>query len=430
MQDTKIPGPILIGGAIFGVVIVIGLIALLFLGGKGGGSTPPEESTNASTEKKVAGTPHDTTQQKTSSDLTGMVVKDSVLRSMDHGETFETYFTIATTSKIGLANVLSISFHPLIPDRIIVTTNEDGLYVNEGRKNSWAPIVFPPKKIYSFILDRTDPNNRVFASGVVEKNGRVFRTDNAAETWRAVYAEPGEGTYVSALAQHTKTGNIIFAGTSGGTIVKSVDNGNTWRNVGENIGGTILNFTFDTTDKNFHYLLAKGIVYHTKTGGLSWMDWEQEKAKEVQDLEKRASEYAKSGDTTNATRLRRMASDLRKQNTMDKRPPGIIFIVADPNVKGRIYASAGKGLWRSNDYGKYWKKLNIIESAEQFPIRSVAVNPKNSNELVFVSGKTFYRSTDKGETWSLVPLNNSRNASFVAYDPFDPALIFIGLSSV
>jgi hypothetical protein len=94
-----------------------------------------------------------------------------------------------------------------------------------------------------------------------------------------------------------------------------------------------------------------------------------------------------------------------------------------------LYATLSKGVYRSSNFGKYWKQINIIESAERYPIPSVAINPDDSNEISFVAGDTFYRSTNYGSTWSVTPLDKTRNASFVAYDPFDTTIIYLGLSA-
>ena len=73
--------------------------------------------------------------------------------------------------------------------------------------------------------------------------------------------------------------------------------------------------------------------------------------------------------------------------------------------------------------------MNIIESAKKFSIRSIAVNPKNSKEIVFVAGRAFYKSIDEGATWSVTGLDVDRDAFFVSYDPFDPKYLFLGLRS-
>lgn len=425
---SKNPIFIIIIGLVIGICVLVALY-FLFTGKKKPEQAAPQPA--AAQQQQKTAVPTQGAQAPANADLTQTVNKDSILRSEDSGETFEQYFTVATSGKLGMADVLSVSFHPLVKNRVIVTTYQDGLFINEDKVNLWKPIAFPPKKIYSFILDKKSPDNRVFASGVVDNNGRIFRTDNAGGNWRAVYAEPGQDTYVSALAQHPKNLSTILAGTSQGTIAKSVDGGNSWKNVGSKIDGVITNFSFDAVKTQFTYLLSlQNKIYHSNDGGSTWSDWEEDKQKEVAALYARASDASIHGDQTGAAALRAQAEAITKKNTEHHAPSSVIYIVADPSKSGIIYAGAASGLYSSSDYGKYWDKMNIIESAEKFPIKSIAINPKNSNEIVFVAGKSFYKSVNAGDTWAISPLNNNRNASFVAYDPFDPKTIFVGLSAI
>lgn len=369
--------------------------------------------------------------QKPAGDFAAVLNKDSVLVSVDEGRTFVPQFRIETSEKVGQADVLSIAFHPKRQGSVIVSSVADGIFKQTSASTTWAPITFPPKQIYSFILDREKPDDRMFASGVVDQNGRVFRTDDGGGNWRAVYAEPGQGTQVTSLSQHIKDPDIILAGTSHGTVVKSTDGGETWRNVGGIIGGMVRDISFDSAKKSVYYLLSfRERMYYSADGGMSWLDWEEEKRKEVEAMMKSAAKLSSSGNQDAAENLQRAAQALAERNQRNRMPNGIVAIKPDPTISGTIYAGTESGLYRSVDYGKYWYELNIIESAKTFPIRSIAVNHKNSAEIVFVAGRSFYKSVDSGSTWSVTPLSNNRDASFVVFDPFDSKRIFVGLSSV
>ncbi len=403
------------------VAVILVAVGLMFFFGRNHGDVSDNDSNPIVTEENTG---------NNSQGVEVGVYKDSILRSTNSGSTFETYFKIATSTKakLGVADVLSIAFHPTKRDVIVVTTYDDGLFLNKNRLNEWTQVAFPPKQIYSFILDRSNPE-RIFASGVVSNNGRIFRTEDEGKAWRAVYAEPGTGTYVSALAQDPQNQNLILAGTNVGTIVRSTDGGDTWKNVGGTISGVAGNFSFDSTLKSFAYLLMKkGKVYYSRDGGVSWSDWEEVKMQEIRDLNAYASKLSSAGDRGGATAARDQATALQERNRTERTPSNLLSIVADPNKTGVVYASATNGLYRSVDYGKFWKKINIIESAEKFPIPSIAISPSDSNEISFVSGKSFYRSTNNGATWAVVPLDNNRDASFIAYNPLDTSLIFIGMS--
>lgn len=423
MNENKANLYIIIGAVVVVVVIIIvGLIAL-FSGddesekaAEGESSTVTDPTQKGDFSEKVTPVPG--------------VYKDSILKSVDSGANFETYFGVATTTELGLVDVLSITFHPNIENRVVVSSYDDGLFLNDNDVNLWLPIAFPPRKIYSFILDNKDPDHRSFASGVEGENGRIFRTDDNGSNWRAVYVEPGSRTYVSALTQNPTNSNLIIAGTSAGTLVRSIDGGDTWNNIGQKISGNISRFAHDSANSSLVYLLVQGgKIYHSYDAGLNWQNWEEVKAKEIKDLKDSVAELSRSGNKDEANRLRAQATALQERNKTEKTPTGIVTIAPDPNRAGVLYAGLNKGLYLSTDYGKYWKPINIIESAQKFPILSIAINPLDSNEISFVAGNAFYRSINSGLTWAITPLDKTRNASFVAYDPFDSATIFVGLSA-
>lgn len=422
--------PFAIGGVIVVVVLVVFMLSLFSGRGKPQPTetlTPPPSATDPGALK-----PASSRVATTSKDLVQVIDKDSILRSTDAGDEFSPYFKIATTTtKNSFANVITINFHPLKQDNIIVTSYEDGLFNKTPEKDSWDIITFPPQKIYSFVLDKSDPDKKMFVSGVVDNNGRVFRTKDGGETWKAVYVEPGSGTTITALAQDPRILSIIYSGTSNGTIIKSIDGGNTWRNIGSKIDGQIRFFNFDSIQKSVIYLLSfQQRVYYSANRGEIWIDWEKEKEDDVRRLRDRASESAKKGDQVASNSLNEQAKALEERNRKNKMPSGINLIVADPRISGTIYAGNNGGLYRSKDFGKYWDELDIIESARSYPIRSIAVNPRNSKEVVFVAGKAFYKTENAGLTWSVTPLSSDRNASFVAYDPYNVAKIYIGVSSI
>jgi len=366
-------------------------------------------------------------------DLSQKIEKGSLWKTSDGGKTFSVKSQIDETTSISSADILSIAYHPKKPAAIYVGTAANGIFKTENGGENWESIDFPPKKIYSFILDKNNPDNRMFASGVLGEWGKIFRTDDGGKNWEEVYTEPGQKTVVTSLSQHFLDMNVIFAGTSAGTIVKSTSGGDTWKNIGNKvdgvaIAGTAGDIVFDAKKSLVTYLLIlEKKIYYSPDGGIKWLDWEEEKKKEVKALQDKAAQAAKDKNPEEAKRLREKAQNLNKRNQENKMPKGIVSVATDTIRSGVIYAGTKAGLFRSTDYGKYWYEMNIIESAAKFPIRSIAINPGNFNEMVFVAGKAFYKSADNGVTWAVTGLNVDRDASFVSYDPFDSNYLFIGL---
>lgn len=320
----------------------------------------------------------------------------SIWKSADAGQTFEVKSRVDDTQTITKADVLSLSFHPNDSNIIYISTIDHGIFKTTDEGEYWEQIVFPPKKIYSFILDKSRPDERMFASGSVNGLGKIFRTEDGGETWQAIYTEPGNQVVITILAQHPRDTNVLFAGTSAGTVVKSTDGGETWRNVGGVLEGPITEIGFDAVRPMSLYAFSIGQkLYFSEDGGVTWGD--------------PGVQLDSFNSSTTST------------------PQSLLSITADPIVSGRVYGSKMGGLYRSNDFAKTWEKINVIESAEKFPVRALAINPSNSEELVFTSGSAFYKTKNGGETWSVTDLYIDRGVSVLAYDPRDPAVIYMAL---
>lgn len=324
----------------------------------------------------------------------------SIWKSLDAGQTFEVKSQVDEKQSITKADVLALSFHPNDSNTVYIGTVDHGIFKTTDAGDSWEQIIFPPKKIYSFILDKNRPDERMFASGSLNGLGKIFRTDDGGETWQAVYTEPGQEVVITGLAQHPRDMNVIFAGTSAGTVVKSTDSGDTWKNVGGTLDGPITDIAFDAAQPLSVYAFSfNSKVYYSADGGLVWEDL--------------------SASTTTANAAPEVVSTAM--------PAGLLSITVDPSVSGRIYGSKNGGLYRSDDFGHHWSKINIIESAEKFPVRTVAINPQDSSEIIFSAGSAFYKSKNGGETWSVVDLFIDRGVSVLAYDPMDPSILYMTL---
>lgn len=354
--------------------------------------------------------------------------KGSVWKSDDGGRTFSVQSTVDERNRIEKADVLSFAFHPTKQASLIIGTADNGIFKTENGGDSWTPIQFPPKRIYSFILDRRDPDRRMFASGVIENRGRIFRTDDDGANWTPIYTEPGQGTVISSLAQDPRNPDTLYAGTSAGTLVKSLDAGETWKNIGNSVDGVISEILFDPAESGIVYLLIFNREMRlSRDGGETWVDWNEEIGKELSVMSAEASRLQKEGNREASDAKRSEIAALREKRQEGRAPGRVLTLVVDMNRSGTLYVGSSSGLYRSTDFGKYWEKLDIIESAEEFAIRSVAVSPGNSDEIIFVSGQAFYRSEDAGKTWSVIPLSTDRPPAVIEYDPFDPHFLFLGL---
>ncbi|MBP9697779.1 MAG: hypothetical protein KBD65_01160 [Candidatus Moranbacteria bacterium] len=330
----------------------------------------------------------------------------SVWKSSDSGETFSSKVVVTVDGaeqKITSADVLNFVFSPSDQQVIYMGTLGSGLFKTIDGAEHWEKLVFPPTKIYGLTIDRSNAN-LVYASGVISDVGKVYRSEDGGKEWKEVYTEPGAGTVITALGSSPDVPSTIYAGTSAGVIIKSMDGGETWKNVFVAKG--------PITDLVFHpglpatvtfLIFSKGTIMSSDGGG-TWNDYAS--------LSANASSSSQTGTAVDLTALQ---------------PSGITTLVADPSRPGLLYAGGSNGLFKSDNYGESWQALPIIESSRKFPIRSVAISPKNSAEVIYVSGSAFYKSIDRGMTWSTIQLKIDRGVSVIEYTPNASEIIYFGL---
>lgn len=324
----------------------------------------------------------------------------SIWKSVDSGTTFAPKGVIDGNTSISTADVLSFDFHPTNSDIIYIGTLADGIFRTTNQAEQWEQVYFPPEKVYGFAIDPSN-GDRLYASGVYQDVSKIYLSENAGTDWREVYTEPGKSTVITALAIDPNKPSHIVAGTSTGVVIESLDSGNSWKNL-EAFDGPVTQLYF--IQKNSGTLLAlvqnKDIVV-SHDGGTTWNTKDKSTLPDLT--------FDATTDTETVTPTHQNA------------------LTVDQAMPGTLYTGTNTGIYKSADYGKTWSKLNILKSAEKFPIRAIDLNPKNSQEIAFVAGTAFYRSQDGGETWSTTELPVDRPVNILRYDPHNPEILYLSL---
>jgi photosystem II stability/assembly factor-like uncharacterized protein len=106
-----------------------------------------------------------------------------------------------------------------------------------------------------------------------------------------------------------------------------------------------------------------------------------------------------------------------------------------PGEPDRFYFGAvGGGVWRSDNAGRTWRP--IFDGQPIASIGAIAVAPSNPSILYVGSGEAdmrsdisygngMYKSTDGGETWRRIGLEDTRQIGKVVVDPKDPNRVFV-----
>jgi photosystem II stability/assembly factor-like uncharacterized protein len=223
-------------------------------------------------------------------------------------------------------------------------------------------------------------------------------------------------------------GSITFGGTG---VFRSTDGGGSWKSVGLSNSGTTGRIVVHPTDPKTVYVAAGGSlfntggergVYKTTNGGASWTR-----------VLANATPFSGGADLV-----------------MDPRNPNRLFAAMwdhrrEPDI--RTYGGTGSGLWRTDDGGATWKRLEnvvtksppdatgLVSDASLGRI-GVALAPSNPDRVyvittaTFGQDKGFYVSNDGGESFNTAALPGSQGGfgwwfGRIWVDPANPDHVFV-----
>ena len=315
-----------------------------------------------------------------------------VLKSADKGENWEVKADADESKSIASLDILSMIIDPQNNQVIYIGTKKNGIFKTENGAESWEKMDFPPIKVYAAVLDPSNPDI-LYAAGVWRGRGKIYKSENQGAEWKEIYTEPADGTVITSLNINKSQAQILYAGTSEGMIFKTADGGNSWKNIFKAPGAvTEIEFDYFNNEVVYFAVFNKGIL-RTKDGG--------------KNLENLAENFKKAGVNN-----------------------GVFSIAADPNNSGVLYAGLNGGMIKSLNFGDSWEEINILESSKKFPVRAIAVNPKNSRQIIYSAAQAIYNSIDGGEQWSTFQLETNGVIGIIKFNPLNPDILYAGVRKV
>ncbi|MBU0536177.1 MAG: hypothetical protein KKE20_04385, partial [Nanoarchaeota archaeon] len=367
----------------------------------------------------------------------------------------------------GIVRALTISESE--PNILVAGTDATGWYITEDGGMNWEDIGIPhvPGAENGIGIDYNDPNN-IYIGNI---NGIYTSHDKGGE-WKKTFSREdfrpecegiiGEGGGMCGMGISRSDTSILFAGTMGGCIYKSVDSGETWEFSGKVSDYMVHTLLFHPENPDIAYVATgywdlggtRGTggeeypgpgegMFKTTDGGHTWFpinngiptwfhkDWQKELITVnglAMDLDNPDILYASINRWDSLYKTTNGGQDWSKViglgNTIDS-------IAIDPTNTSTIYCSNQKNnLKKSTDGGQTW---NIIRGTQltnnPFFLRMV-VDPKNPSN---VYGASYYKgvlkSSDYGETWNRSSNGlNTLTTYFVKADPLDSNTAYAGPS--
>jgi len=245
-----------------------------------------------------------------------------------------------------------------------------------------------------------DPTTYYFGA----TGGGVWKSTDAAMTWTSVFDKEGTSS-IGSLAVANSNHNVLYVGTGeacirgnishGDGVYKTLDGGKTWKNVGLRDSRAIGRVIINPGNPDIAFVAALGHpygpntergIFRTTDGGKSW--------------EKVLYKDENTGGIDVA---------------FDPHNPNILFGAlwqARRTSWSMASGGPGSGLYRSNDGGSTWKRLEE-HGLPKGPLGKIglAVGANSDRVYALIEARDpdggLYRSDDGGESWQLVNPSHS-----------------------
>ena len=324
---------------------------------------------------------------------------------------------------IQLTVPLDLAVDPFDPKAIAIGHCDIGMMISRdgGTWWEWAydGILRGERNYIRTILYDPDVQGRLWTGGGGwGASGHVYQSDDGGRTFKIVgvpqvtaEAERSKHKlYVHALAldpTSPKDARTIYAGTDFG-IYKTSDGGRTWENgtVGLESLPRIRHVVIDPIHVERVYASAEPSVPEAVGAGL----------------------YRSEDSGVNWARLgHSQLGEVRSLSVCHR--TGTLYAITHPPASAGYWAP--RSLWRSDDHGETWQKLDDQLGA------CVAAHPQNPERVYYVTVAqdvrkdqvNVHRSTDGGKSWEAIaddiPLSPGGCGNKIVFDPSDPSRLFL-----
>lgn len=283
--------------------------------------------------------------------------------------------------------------------------------------------------------------------------GGLWKTTDGGTTWTPVTDGKIVSSSVGAVAVSPSNPDVVYVGMGeselrgnvmqGNGIYKTTDGGKTWKNVGLADTQAISRIRVDAKDPNLVYATVLGHPYGRSTergvfrstdGGVSWKKilYRDDRAG-AEDLSidphnpkimyasiwdvYRTPWSLSSGGPASGLFKSVDGGDTWKEITRNPGlPSGIIGKIgvavsgAEPNRVFAIIENEDGGVYRSDDAGSTWSKVNDDRKVRQraFYYSRIFSDPQNK-DVVYVVNTSFFKSTDGGKNFKAIPTPHGDN---------------------
>jgi photosystem II stability/assembly factor-like uncharacterized protein len=280
-----------------------------------------------------------------------------------HAQTVPTVSGAWTTIGPDGGDARRFAFDPRDPQRIYLGTTDSWIYVSDDAGASWRRLAKLGAQddlvVDSLAVDRSDPKTLFAGVWVVDHpDGGVYISHDGGRTWAESAGMHGQA--VLSLKQARGNANELVAGTLRG-VYRSLDKGAHWEKIsppGSTEIHEVESIAIDPFDAGIIYAGTWHLPWKTTDGGKTWKS---------------------------------MSTGLIVDSD-------IFSMYVDPDQPRLMYLSACSGIYRSDDFGEDFRKVNGIPMAAR-RTRAIVMDPASSDTVYAGTTEGLYKTTNGGKSW-------------------------------
>jgi photosystem II stability/assembly factor-like uncharacterized protein len=313
-------------------------------------------------------------------------IDGGVWRSEDGAKTlFQSNDILTTKGKIADISNLSVNRLTLDPQdtqSVYLATENNGIIYSLDGGTSWQQFKILNKGNVRDV--KVDPKNKCIIYAISEN--KLFKSSNCGRDFSNAYFHQKADVAITALAIDSYNPKRVYIGTADGEILLSADEGNSWSAIFRE--DAVVDIVIDPYDTRIIYVgTQKKGIFKTTDSGVNWSS---------------LGEGLKS--YTGSHQYRRLIYDTASVDSL-------ILI-------------SKFGMLKTENGGQSWKIIDLLPAHKTIDILATAVNPKNSNELYYVTANTLVKTTDGGATWSSRQLPYNRQTNDIVINPEKSEIVY------
>lgn len=318
-----------------------------------------------------------------------VAAEGGILRSANAAEDWETRQFVRQEKKkqitIGNTNILTLAFDPQDPSRMVIGTNEDGMFQTLNSGESWSSL-----SLRSGSFPDIDIHPKQNPTLLSASNNTILRSEDSGQTWSTIYTETTQIPIVD-VKFDPREPKRLFAMTQNGSFLVSEDQGINWE-VKSRLNLNVVELVLHPADTRILYAQTeRDGIFKTTDQGLTWTNISKEQLKSFPGAN--------------------VVNDLK-------------LLPRRPNT---LYLATNYGLFRTTDGGFEWTSVKTLLPPKT-AVHRVAIDVNNPSTVYFTVGRIIHKTTDGGETWKVIEnFPSSRLINVLEAHPSTSEILYAGM---